>query len=470
MKYWITNNSFQTTVVGIGYFKNIQYLLLFLIASAIGNQLHAQSSQPNIIFILTDDHRNDMVGYANHPILKTPNIDSLATQGTIFKNTFVTTPVCSPSRASILTGVNERTHGRSFDTPPLGKQFKKQTYPYILKKHGYHTGFIGKFDVPTEKQFEREIFDHFSHFRANFYWRLKGKGRTEHIHLTQYTTEKAIDFINKSPKNKPFCLSLSYNAPHAEDYSPDQYIPAPSVAHFYKNDHIAPPLLYKPSDFEKLPQFIKEGMNRLRWHWRFDTPDKYQESMKGYYRMITGVDDAIGLLRHHLDTLGIADHTILIFMGDNGMFYGDRGLAGKWLLYDQALRVPLVIYDPRLLLQSTSIQAMTLNLDIAPTILDFAGAKISKKYQGKSLVPLLVKGEQTLRDYFICENLMKSDVIPKVEGIRTERYKYFRYLDYEVEEFYDLKNDPLERNNLISNDSLKAIIDDLKLTLATSKF
>ena len=198
-------------------------------------------------------------------------------------------------------------------------------------------------------------------------------------------------------------------------------------------------------------------MNRERWFWRFDTPEKYQEMVKGYYRMITGIDEVIGRIRKELDQLGIADNTIIILLGDNGYYLSDRGYADKWLMHDVSIRVPLFIYDPRTKSAGKKvIDDMVLNIDISPTILELAGVTTPGIIQGTSLLSL-VNGKKTKkRDSIFCEHLMKNPKIPDSECIRTENWKFIRYPKHpEFIELYDLKADPWEERNLANHPQYK---------------
>lgn len=446
----------------------IRSLTLLLFLSATTFVLQAQvSPRPNIIFILTDDQRWDALGYAGNTIIQTPNMDQLAKEGIYFKNAFVTTPICAASRASITTGLYERTHGFTFATPPLKQAYVANGYPKKLKDAGYYTGFFGKFGMQWEQQQDTAIFDEHFYAMPEGYFRLTGAGGfSKHIHLTDLTTDKAMDFIKNTPAGKPFCLSLSYNAPHADDHTPIQYFWPERNDSLYNNVTIPAPLLGDQRSFDALPPFIQDSlyMGRIRWYWRYDNPEKYQRMVKGYYRMISTIDDNLGRLRTLLSELKIADNTIIILMGDNGYFLGERGLAGKWLMYDNSLRVPLILYDPQAKRKATS-EAMALNIDIAPTLLDYAGVSIPPSMQGQSLRPFATK-EIPWRKEFLCEHLYNLSYIPKSEGIRTAQWKYFRYVDHrEVEELYDLQKDPMETINLVKNPKYKKQLQQMQTTL-----
>jgi arylsulfatase A-like enzyme len=217
--------------------------------------------------------------------------------------------------------------------------------------------------------------------------------------------------------------------------------------------------------FNRLPKEVREGFNRVRWKWRFDSTEKYQRMVKGYYRMITEIDDEIGLIRQTLKQKGIDGNTIIIVMGDNGYFLGERQLADKWLMYDVSIRIPLIIYDPRKS-KPAVIDAMALNIDITKTLLDMAGIAAPRNYQGMSLVPYIQKGNiRSYRKSILIEHLWTLPAIPSSEGIRTSRWKYFRYRYIEApEELYDLENDPLEKNNLSTHPEYTRVLSRLRRT------
>ena len=423
-----------------------------------------QNERPNIIFILTDDQRWDATGYASNGKVVTPEIDRLAEEGIRFDNAFATTPISAASRATLLTGMYERTHGYTFQTGPLKKIYMKQAYPVILGQEGYTTAYFGKLGVTyrnAAKLFDyAEIYDRNDKLpdRRGYY---KACG-TDSLHLTRYTGQKAIDFINSYNGDEPFCLSLGFSAPHAHDPAVEQYFWTEQSDSLYSDMLMPPPLLGKDEYFESLPREVREGFNRLRWTWRFDTPEKYQHSVKGYYRMINDIDAEIGRIREALASRGIDKNTIIIFMGDNGYFLGERQLAGKWLMYDNSLRVPLVIYNPAG--KHAVIDDMVLNIDIASTILDAAGVAIPESYQGQSLLPYCYgKKHAVRRKDFLCEHLWVKKEIPSSEGFRTERWKYMRYRFIpDSEELYDLKNDPLETVDLSSDPKYRKILEKLR--------
>jgi alpha-L-rhamnosidase len=453
--------------------------LVFLCGSILAtsqNKGRSNSKNPNIIFILTDDQRFDALGYAGNKIIQTPEMDKLAQSGAYFRNAIVTTPICSASRASIFSGLHERTHKYTFQTGDIRREYMAESYPKLIKDAGYYTGFFGKFGVNFSGK--DELFDIIDDYDRNgafpdrrgyYYKKLAG----DTVHLTRFTGQQALDFIEKAPTEKPFCLSLSFSAPHAHDNAPEQYFWQPGSDKLYSNMQMPGPEMADDKYFNELPLPVREGFNRLRWTWRFDTPEKYQHSVKGYYRMIMKLTVEIAKIRKKLKEKGLDENTVIIFMGDNGYFLGERQLAGKWLMYDNSIRVPLVVYDPRVK-KHQDIDLMALNIDVPATILDLAGVEKPKSWHGKSLMPVVTGQQKSLnRDTILIEHLWEFENIPPSEGVRTAEWKYFRYVnDKSWEALYNLKTDPKETNNLANNPEYKNVLENLrnKTNQLTQKF
>ena len=424
------------------------------------------SKKPNVIFILTDDQRWSALGYAGNKNIQTPEMDKLAEEGVYFSNALVTTPICSASRASILTGLHERTHRYTFQTGDIRGEFMDKAYPYLLKDAGYYTGFYGKFGVnysEKEKMFDvAEIYDRNNSYKdyRGYYYKKLGE---ETVHLTRYTGQKAMDFIDMAPTDKPFCLSLSFSAPHAHDGAPEQYFWQEEPGKLYNDQDMPEAEISDDKYFNRLPLPVREGFNRLRWGWRYDTPEKYQHSVKGYYRMIYGIDLEIAKIRKKLEETGQAENTVIILMGDNGQFLGERQIAGKWLMYDNSVRVPLIIYHPGIN-KHMDIEDMALNIDIPSTILDIAGVSIPDTYQGKSLLSVVSGGKNSMdRDTVLVEHLWEFENIPPSEGVRTNEWKYLRYINNKsYEELYNLKKDPKETKNLASKEKYKQVLEEFR--------
>ena len=412
------------------------------------------ADKPNIIFILTDDQRWDALGFAGNDLIETPEMDKLAEKGVFFSNAIATTPICAASRASIFSGLYERSHGYNFTVGNIGEEYMEKAYPYLLRDAGYHTGFYGKFGVKYTKM--NELFDKVENItqgdepdrRGYYYKKLDGQV----VHLTRYTGQKALDFIEDAPTDKPFALSVSFSAPHAQDQAPLQYFWQEGQNKLYQDVNMPGPGLGEDKYFDRLPEAVKDGFNRLRWTWRYDTPEKYQHSVKGYYRMIKGVDLEIAKIRAKLKETGQDKNTVIIFMGDNGYFLGERQLAGKWLMYDNSIRIPLIVYDPRRE-EHKQIDDMILNIDVTATILDIAGVEVPKMYHGKSLMPVITGAEKDMnRDTILIEHLWDFENIPPSEGVRTHEWKYLRYVkDKAWEELYNLKDDSQEIYNLVDD-------------------
>ncbi|XCF05488.1 sulfatase-like hydrolase/transferase [Tamlana crocina] len=453
-------------------YKNI-FLITVISVLASLNVAKAQNSnsdKPNIIFILTDDQRFDAIGYAGNKYVDTPEMDNLAQSGAYFHSAVVTTPICAASRASILTGLHERSHNFNFQTGNVREEYMANSYPKLLKDNGYYTGFYGKYGVrynDLDKQFdEHDDYDRNNRFkdRRGYYYKTIDK---DTVHLTRYTGQQALDFIEKNAKNeKPFCLSLSFSAPHAHDGAPEQYFWQNTTDNLLQNTTIPGPELGEDKYFEAQPKAVRDGFNRLRWTWRYDTPEKYQHSLKGYYRMISGIDLEIKKIREKLKEKGVDKNTVIILMGDNGYFLGERQLAGKWLMYDNSVRVPLIVFDPRVN-KHQDITDMALNIDVPSTIADLAGIKAPESWQGKSLMPIVKQETNTMgRDTILIEHLWDFENIPPSEGVRTEEWKYFRYVnDKTIEELYNLKKDPKEVNNLIGKKKYQKVADKLRAKL-----
>ncbi len=440
--------------------------LLLTLLTFLGPLMLQGQQKPNIIFILTDDQRFDALGYQGNSLIHTPEMDKLAENGTYFKNAMVSTPICAASRVSIFTGLYERTHRYTFQTGNVRDSYMEQAYPKLLKDAGYHTGFYGKYGIRYNRP--DELFDQYESYdrngaykdRRGYYYKKLGK---DTVHLTRYTGQKALDFIEGAQSGKPFCLSLSFSAPHAHDSAKDQYFWQETTDELLQDIEMPGPNLGEDKYFDEQPDFVRAGFNRVRWKWRYDTPEKYQHSVKGYYRMISGIDLEIGKIRKKLAEKGLDKNTVIIVMGDNGYFLGERQFAGKWLLYDNSIRVPLIIFDPRAD-QHQDIDELAQNVDVPSTILDLAGMPSPASWQGTSLLPIVQGKSKTInRDTVLIEHLWEFKNIPPSEGIRTKDWKYFRYVnDQSFEELYDLNKDPKEINNLAKDPGHRAVLEELR--------
>lgn len=437
------------------HFRLMKTSLLFTGLMLLSMQPAPGAQPPNILFLLADDQRQDTLGCYGHDIVQTPNIDRLAADGVRFQNAFVTTSICWVSRAINLTGQWARTHATPDSMPTVKAESLKTMFPVVLKQAGYRTGHFGKWHLMEPKGFVKEDqYDEFEAIGRNPYFKTMPDGSKRHE--TDLVCDKGIEFIKSQPKDKPFCLNLWFNAAHAEDndHRPGigLYPWPPSVDGMYEDRSIPPPRLGDPAIFEAMPEFLKQSINRERWYWGYDTPEKFETNARAYYRMISGIDHAVGRVLKALEEAGLAENTIIVYTADNGYYLGDRGFQGKWSHFEESLRVPLVVYDPRLPKDKRGrvVPQMALNVDLPATFVDWAEAAKPAAYEGSSLAPL-VRGEapEGWRKSFFCEHV---DLAPSItwEGIRGQRYVYARYFDQKppFEFLHDLDSDPDELKNL----------------------
>ena len=340
----------------------------------------------NVVVLVIDDTRWDSIGAAGNRIVRTPRLDALASEGIRFTQARVATSICVTSRASLLTGQYMSRHGIDRFGKQLTPDAFARTYAGVLRSAGYWIGYVGKYDVGAPRPAD---FD----FLRPYYGRHWIDGANgERVHVTEQNARDSIEFLRSRPRDKPFLLSVGYFAPHAEDSAKEQYLPQDWSAASYDGVKVPPSPLGDAKYFRALPPFLSSDSNegRVRFKWRFDTPERYQEYMIRYYRLITEVDAAVGRLIDELKSQGVYENTLIAFIGDNGYFHGDRGLADKWYPYEQALRVPLIVRDPRApsRTRGATRDQLALNIDLAPTIVAAAGQPVPDVMQGRDLSPL----------------------------------------------------------------------------------
>ncbi len=423
----------------------------------------ASGAPPNLLFLLTDDHRWDALGCMGNPVVRTPHIDALARGGTLFRNAFVTTSICCASRATLLTGQYARRHGVHDFATPLTPAQLDETYHDCLRRAGYRVGFVGKYGVGDNAEPPADRFDSWGGFRGQGRYFPQGE---DGPHLTDIQAGQAVEFLEACAPGEPFCLSVSFKAPHQQDEDPRQYLYAARHRALYAEATVPVPPTATDEDFRRLPTFLRESEGRRRWAQRFATPESYQEMVKAYFRLITGVDDAVGAMLGALARRGLRENTVVVFMGDNGCFLAEHGLADKWLMYEESIRVPLVIHDPRVpdAARGRSRGEMVLNLDIAPTLLSLAGVAAPERMQGMDLAPLTRGESPPWREEWFYEHLFPHPGIPKSEGVRTEHHAYWRYLEAEAdaEWLFDLAADPHETRNRIADPACAGLAEDLR--------
>ena len=422
----------------------------------------------NVIVLLADDWRHNTLGCAGNPVVKTPRLDQIAREGLRFTHSCVTTSICGVSRASLFTGQWMSRHGN-----PAFAAFKtpwSETYPGLLRANGYFVGHVGKWH---NGKFPAENFD-FGRAYSGTHWMKQPDGTK--IHVTQKNENDALEFIRTRPADKPFCLTLAFFATHAEDSNPLQYLPQPESMKLYQDVTIPVPPNATDESFRRLPPFIANEKNegRVRWHWRFDMPEKFQTMMKNYYRLATEVDATCGRVLDELKKQGLLDNTLVIFTGDNGYFHAEHGLADKWYPHEESIRVPLIVRDPRMggAARGKTNDDFALNVDLAPTILAATGIKAPATMQGRDLAPLyLAEQKPAWRTEFFYEHATIKNIhfIPSSEALVRKDAKYFYWPDFKQEQLFDLSADPQEENDLIANPAESGRLAEMRRRFAELK-
>jgi N-acetylglucosamine-6-sulfatase len=436
-----------------------------------GRLAAAQGKPRNVIFILTDDHRYDALGFLKgQSFLETPHLDRLAREGAHFANAFVTTALCSPSRATILTGVYAHRH-RIVDNNtaiPPGTVF----FPQYLQRAGYRTAFIGKWHMGNADDAPQPGFDHWVSFRGQGSYlpvkdglNVNGKRAPQKGYITDELTDYAIEWLRSLDRNQPYFLYLSHKAVHSE------FIPAERHAGRYKNAVFVPPATMAATGkmAQHRPMWVQNQRNS--WHgveYPYHSDLDIGEYYKRYAETLLAVDESLGRVLKELEGRGQLDSTLVIYMGDNGFAFGEHGLIDKRTAYEESMRVPLLARCPELFSGGRRVEAMAANLDIMPTVLDACGVAIPQGLDGQSWLPL-VRGEpagwrqELLYEYYWERNFPQT---PTVHALRTDRYKFIRcHGIWDIDELYDLKEDPLEANNLIFSAEHRTRIAEMRKRL-----
>ena len=429
--------------------RNISLIAILVGCAILPLAGFAAEKQPNVLILLADDWRHDTLSCAGNPVVQTPRLDALAKEGVRFTHACVTTSICGVSRASLFTGQWMSRHGNQafaeFKTP------WSETYPGILRAGGYWTGHVGKWH---NGKFPAKEFDVGKSYMGTHFIKQPDGSL---IHVTQKNENDAIAFLRERPKDKPFCLTVAFFAAHAEDSNPKQYLYQEQSAGLYRDAVVPVPKTMTAEHLGRLPPFVSDEKNegRKRWHWRFDTPARYQEYMKAYYRLCTEVDTTAGRILDELKQQGLDDNTLVIFTGDNGYFHGEHCLADKWYPYEESIRVPLIVRDPRLpqARRGTTNDEFVLNVDLAPTILAFTKQAAPKTMQGRDFSPLYLSPDKVIdwrKEFFYEHGVIKAqDVIPASEAVVRKTEKLIRWPNYDIEEYFDLASDPLEEHTAI---------------------
>jgi len=435
----------------------------------------------NIIYILSDDHRYDFMGFTGKvPFLETPNMDRMAREGVHFKNAFVTTSLCSPSRASILTGQYTHHH-KVVDNQsliPQGTAF----FPSYLQEHDYETAYIGKWHMGEHKDDPRPGFDYWASFKGQGqYWNSTFNVNGQHevpsdsTYVTHAITNYAKNFLDQRDTTKSFFMYMSHKAVHSE------FTPAPKHQGRYAQKSPAyPPTMYPPEhknatatsdeyNYQDLPQWVKN--QRYSWHgvdYMYHGKMGFDDFYRSYCETLISLDESIGEVLAYLEDHDLIHQTTIIYMGDNGFSFGEHGLIDKRQAYEESMRVPLLVMSPNVLTPGTTVIQNVQNIDIAPTILDMAGVEIPKSFDGTSFLPLLEHKEIEWRDTLYYEYFWERPYpqTPTVHAVRTDQYKYIRYHGiWDINELYDIETDPMEMKNLIRDTTYAEVAMNLRASL-----
>ena len=445
--------------------KTVCLLLLLLGGTPVrAKQPQAPVRPLNIVFLLADDLRWDALGCTGNAIARTPNIDRLAGQGVTFPNCFVTTSICAVSRASLFSGQYARRHGINDFATPFSAEKWARTYPAPLRQAGYRTGFIGKFGVGKDVKPMAAAFD---------YWRgLPGQAGPffdpkdpSHTHATARFGAQALEFLRGCAGQAVLPVRQLQRSPRPRR-RPREFAPDRRDEKLFAAVAIPVPKTAADKYFRRLPRFVQQSEGRARWKCRFATPEMFQKTVRDYYRLVTGIDREVGRIVALLRERKLSGNTLIVFTSDNGFFLGERGLAGKWLMYEASIRVPLIVFDPRLPRErrGRKVEQMALNIDLAPTLLDCAGVRPPQEMQGRSLLPLLRGDKPQWRSDWFYEHHTFPKILPPSEGVRSERWKYLRWVGVApaVEELYDLTKDPLEEHNLAAEPEYAKTLGELR--------
>ena len=443
--------------------------LFLLLASAAA----AAAEPPNIVLILSDDHRYDFMGFMEEAPawLETPGFDRMAAEGVHLANAFVTTSLCSPSRASILTGQYAHRH-RVVDNAsgiPEGTVF----FPELLRAAGWRTAYIGKWHMGEDIDDPRPGFDHWVSFRGQGTYRdpvLNVNGRRGEVrgYTTDILTQFAIDWLEQvrgDAGDAPFLLILAHKAVHAE------FVPAERHAGTYADVEIPyPPTMAKTEgNLAGQPRWVRAQRNSWHgvdhaYHGQFDFDTFYRR----YAETTLALDESVGRVLEYLDGSGLRDGTLVIYLSDNGFSLGEHGLIDKRHAYEESIRIPLIAWGPRDLAEGATVDALVRNIDIAPTVLELAGVEPVRRIDGRSVVPAL-RGEpleppgELLYEYY-WEHAFPHT--PTTFALRGERYKYIYYHGvWDAQELYDLATDPHEQHNLAGLPQYEALERDLRARL-----
>lgn len=418
----------------------------------IATVAHAAEAPRNIVFILIDDLRFDALGCMGHPFLKTPHIDQLAAEGVMFDRAYVTTALCSPSRASILSSQYAHQHGVLDNNTRLDDALP--TFPKLLQGAGYETAFIGKWHMGGDTAEPRPGFDDWISFRGQGVYRdpvlnINGVESKHEGYVTDLLTDHALNFLAR-PRTKPFLLYLSHKAVHAE------FLPAERHAGSYKDERYPHPASMADTDenYAGKPDWVRA--QRKSWHGvdgMYNEKVNFDQFALDYAETMRAVDDSVGRVMAALREQGMAENTLVVFTSDNGFLFGEHGLIDKRCMYEPSIRVPLIAWCAGIAEAGARRKALVTNLDLAPTFLEAAGVAAPPEFEGRSFWSALRAEPAETRDAFLYEYFWERSFAqtPTVLGVHTGRYKLMQYHGvWDRYEMYDLETDPQEQHNLLA--------------------
>lgn len=417
--------------------------------------------RPNILFILIDDLRPDALSCHGHPFVKTPNIDRIAAEGAAFRQAFVTTPLCFPSRASFLSGQYAHRHEIRYAEDRAPRSHRMITFPGLLHQSGYDTAFFGKWHLGNEEK-PAPGFTRWVSFRDQGDYvdpqlNIDGKFGQTKGYLTDILTDHAVEFI-KRPRTQPFLAYLSHKAVHAP------FIPAERHREMFANIPIVRALSAQDT-LEGKPVLARPGIKLPPNDSDVHSSD---EMIRNQLRCLIAVDEGMGKIFEALETSGQLDQTMIVFSSDNGYFWGEHDLGGKHGPYDEAIRVPFLMRYPKLIKPGTKFDQFVLNIDLAPTLLELAHVPVPKTMQGRSVLPLFAGNTAGARASFMAEFFLGNGTnrFPTWQAVRNTRWKYIRYPGFpDMEELYDLQADPLEMRNLINAPHAETVRGEMRAEL-----
>jgi arylsulfatase A-like enzyme len=419
---------------------------------------NTSKEKPNIILFIADDMRWDAAGFMGNTIIKTPNLNRLAADGFVFENNFATTSICPISRANIMSGEYALNHHVYIFNNGMKRSSLINSFPVLLQEAGYHTGFIGKWGL--EGQQPVKAFNYWRGYRGQGKYIHYSHGRPEH--LTPQQTRQALKFLKERPKNKPFLLIVSYKSPHGP------YIPQRRFTHNYDDITFKRCLTDTKHAFDLMPSLLKTSNGRKDYNTQLAKDEDYQAFMRHYYGLITGLDESIGIILKRVQHQKAASNTSVIFTSDNGLMTGEHGMLGKWCMYEDSIRTPLIIKPAARSMDFTPgrTQAIALNVDISPTILSMASVDIPGNVQGMNLLDVIRRPRPDWRDGFFYEHPAGSrrHHIIACNGWRGQEWKYTRYLERKTSQecLFNLRDDPLELNNLAGKPQYKEKLEEMR--------